>query len=216
MLVIEVEVSSLLLGSLLLLLLLLLCLSLLWFFSRSSFLHWRRSLFFLLLLLDCHKESNDILGLNHIIFINFEFSEDIVNLCFCHFVSPGLEGVGKHLRVNLSLELVSLECLYDEVITVVSLSGHLLLEHVDHVVRSARAADLPQQAVQLSLRHEDTNIVESSPQVVLVDGTILVDVHQLEAVLVHLLLLVRETALILTLSHFYVFLSPLLEENSPC
>merc|ERR1719347_1572886 len=185
-----------LLGSLLLLLLLLLCLSLLWFFSRSSFLHWRRSLF----LLDCNEESDDILGLDHIIFIDFKLSENVVNLSFCHFVSPGLEGVGEHFGVNLSLELVSLECLYDEVITVVSLSGHLLLEHVDHVVRSARAADLPQQAVKLSLRHEDTHIVESSPQVILVDGPILVDVHQLEAVLVHLDLLLGEP-FILTLSH---------------
>ena len=76
-------------------------------------------------------------------------------------------------------------------------SGHLLLEHLDHVVVGAGAADLAEETVQLGLGHEHTDIVESSTEVVLVQGAVLVDVHQLEAVLVHLELLLGEASLIL-------------------
>ena len=60
--------------------------------------------------------------------------------------------------------------------------------------------NLSEQAVELSLGHEDTDIVEGPPQVVLVQLAVLVDVHQLEAVLVHLDLLVGEASLILALA----------------
>ena len=76
-------------------------------------------------------------------------------------------------------------------------SGHLLLEHLDHVVVGAGTSDLSKKLIKLRLCHEDTDIVESSTQVILVDSAILVDVHHLEAVLVHLELLLGE-ALILT------------------
>ena len=52
-------------------------------------------------------------------------------------------------------------------------SGHLLLEHVDHVLVGAGSADLAEETVELSLRHEDSDVVESSSEVVFVDGTIL-------------------------------------------
>ena len=77
-------------------------------------------------------------------------------------------------------------------------SGHLLLEHLDHVVVGAGATNLAEEAVQLRLSHEDTNVIEGSTEVILVQGAVLVDVHQLEAVLVHLELLLGEASLILT------------------
>ena len=77
-------------------------------------------------------------------------------------------------------------------------SGHLLLEHLDHVVVGAGTADLAEQAVELRLSHEDTDVVEGSAEVIFVKGAVLVDVHQLEAVLVHLELLLGEASLILS------------------
>ena len=77
-------------------------------------------------------------------------------------------------------------------------SGHLLLEHLDHVVVGAGPGDLSKETVELSLGHEDTDVVEGSAEVIFVDGAILVDVHQLEAVLVHVKLLLGEASLILT------------------
>merc|ERR1719431_1901176 len=89
-----------LLGSLLLLLLLGLSLILLY----RSFLNRRRWCFFLLLLfLDGNKKSNNILGLDHVVFINLKFTEDIINLSLGHLVSPGHESMGEHLGVNLAL-----------------------------------------------------------------------------------------------------------------
>merc|ERR1719232_1467364 len=103
-----------LLSGLLLLLLLLLGLSLI-FFCRGSFFYWRGCFFFLLLFLDGNKETNDILGLDHIIFINLEFTEDVVNLSLGHLVSPGHQGVCEHLGVNFALLVVGLESLDNEV-----------------------------------------------------------------------------------------------------
>ena len=76
-------------------------------------------------------------------------------------------------------------------------SGHLLLEHLDHVVVGAGTSDLSQELIKLGLSHEDTDVVEGSAEVIFVKGTVLVDVHQLEAVLVHLELLLGEASLIL-------------------
>merc|ERR1712105_447530 len=110
-----------LLGGLLLLLLLLLGLSLI--FLCGSFLnYWRGCLFLLLLFLDGNEKSNNILCLDHVVFINLKFTEDVVNLSIGHLVSPGLQGVCEHLGVNLALLVVSLESLDDEVIRVVSIS----------------------------------------------------------------------------------------------
>merc|ERR1719445_1373451 len=194
-----------LLGGLLLLLLLLLGLSLLRFFCCSgSFLYWRRCLFLLLLFLDCHKHSDDILGLDHVVLINLELSKDIINLRLSESIAPGLEGVGEHLGVNLAISLVGLESLDNDIVGVIAVPRHLLLEHGDHVVGGAGPTDLTQQAVQLSLRHEDTNVVKGTAEVILVDHAVLVDVHQLEAVLVHLDLLLGETTsftFILALAH---------------
>merc|ERR1711931_492329 len=188
-----------LLGSLLLLLLLLGVISLLF---NWSFLNWRRCLFNLLLfLLDSNKESNNFLGLDHVVFINLKLTEDIINLSLCHLVSPGHQSVLEHLGVNLSVHVVSLESLDNEVTGVVTVSGHLLLEHLYHVLVGAGTTNLTKKTVELSLRHEDTNVVKSSTEIIFVQGTILVDVHQLEAVLVHLELLLGETSPILALAH---------------
>ena len=112
--------------------------------------------------------------------------------------STSHESMLEHLGVNLALLIVSLESLNDEVIRVISISSHLLLEHLDHVVVGARSGDLAEQTVELGLAHEHTDVVEGAAQVVLVQLAILVDVHQLEAVLVHLQLLLGEASLILT------------------
>merc|ERR1719382_208534 len=192
-----------LLGGLLLLLLLLgICV----FLGFSlHLLHWG-GLLHLGLLLDGDEQANDVLGLDHVVLINIELTEDVVNLSLGHLVSPGLKGVLEHLGVDLALVVVSLEGLDDEVVGVVALAGHLLLEHLDHVVIGAGSRDLAQQAVELGLAHEDTDVVEGAAQVVLVQLAILVDVHQLEAVLVHLELLLGESSLILALAHLELLL----------
>merc|ERR1711983_305495 len=59
-------------------------------------------------------------------------------------------------------------------------------------------------SIKFRFGHEDTNVVKSSTEVILVQGTVLVDVHQLEAVLVHLDLIFGESssfAFILSLAH---------------
>merc|ERR1719348_1513295 len=53
----------------------------------------RGSLFLLLLLLDGYEETNDVLGLDHVVLIDLELAEDIVDLGLGHLVSPGHEGV---------------------------------------------------------------------------------------------------------------------------
>merc|ERR1711919_24758 len=155
----------------------------------------------LLLLLHSNKETDDLLALDHVVFINLELSEDVVNLGLGHPVSPGHESVLEHLGVNLALVVVGLESLDNEVIGVISVSGHLLLEHLDHVVVGAGTANLSEERVELRLSHQDSDVVEGSTEVIFVKGAILVDVHQLEAVLVHLELLLREPSFILSLSH---------------
>ena len=52
-------------------------------------------------------------------------------------------------------------------------SGHLGLEHLDHVVEVAGATDLAQHVVELTLGHELADVVEGSSEVVLRDGAIL-------------------------------------------
>eukprot|EP00091_Calanus_sinicus_P007519 TRINITY_DN185_c0_g1_i2.p1 TRINITY_DN185_c0_g1~~TRINITY_DN185_c0_g1_i2.p1 ORF type:complete len:139 (+),score=24.25 TRINITY_DN185_c0_g1_i2:111-527(+) len=75
-----------LLGGLLLLLLLLLSISLIllcgWCFFNN-----RCRLFSLGFLLDGNEKANDILGLDHVIFINLKFTEDVVNFSLGHLVS---------------------------------------------------------------------------------------------------------------------------------
>merc|ERR1719392_56985 len=115
---------------------------------------------------------------------------------------PGGESMLEHLDVNLAALIVSHEGLEDELIGVVAVSGKLLLEHVDHAHDVAGTADLSHQVIKLRLGHEDSNVVKSSTEVILVQGAVLVDVHQLEAVLVHLDLLLGEASLIiLSLAH---------------
>merc|ERR1719153_92867 len=185
-----------LLGGLLLLLLLLLGIGVLLFLSRS--LLNNNGFLNLGLLLDGNKQANDILGLDHVVLIDLELSENIVNLSLGHLVSPGLEGMLEHLGVDLALVVVSLEGLDNQVVGVVSITGHLLSEHGDHVVSCAGAGHLAQETVQLRLGHQDTHVVEGAAQVVLVKDAILVDVHQFEAVLVHLDLVIGEPTLCMT------------------
>merc|ERR1719414_471344 len=81
-----------LLGGLLLLLLLFLGITfiLLWScFNRCFFL----LLLLLLFLLDGNEKTNNLLGLDHVVLINLELIEDVVNLSLGHLVSPGSESV---------------------------------------------------------------------------------------------------------------------------
>merc|ERR1719499_2651405 len=148
--------------------------------------------------------------------INLKFAKDIINLSLGHLVSPGHESMLEHLGVNLALLIVSLESLNDEVIRVISISSHLLLEHLDHVVIGASTSDLTKETIKFSLTHEDTNVVKSTTEVIFINGTILVDVHKLEAVLVHLELLLGESAFILSLAHFGYELLLLPGSSSRC
>merc|ERR1712111_106668 len=188
-------VQSLLSGLLLLLFLLLGVISSL-FFHRRSFFHFGGLFHLLLLLLNSNKESNDLLGLDHVVLVNLKLVEDVVNLGLSHLVSPGGESVLEHLDINLAALIVSHESLEDKLIRIVAVSSHLLLEHVDHALNGAGTADLSHQVIKLRLGHEDSNVVKSSAEVILVQSAVLVDVHQLEAVLVHLDLLLGEASLI--------------------
>merc|ERR1711962_1247224 len=154
------------------------------------------------------KQADDVLGLDHVVLINLELTEDVVNLSLGHLVSPGFQSVLEHLGVNLSLVVVNLESLDNQVIGVVALASHLLGEHLGHVFAGAGSTDLTQKSIQLTLSHQDTNVVEGATEVVFVQNSVLVDVHELEAVLVHLDLLVGESALILTLAHLCCVLFP--------
>merc|ERR1719474_66722 len=193
------KTAGYLLGSLLLLLLLL---GLTFILLCWGFLNRCRGRFFSFgFFLDSNKEVDDILGLDHVVFINLKFTKYVINLSLGHLVSPGHESMLEHLGVDLAFLVVSLESLDDEVIRVISISSHLLLEHLDHVVIGAGTSNLTKKTIKFSLTHEDTNVVKSTTEVVFVNGTILVDVHKLEAVLVHLELLLGEAAFILSLAH---------------
>merc|ERR1712083_1198767 len=194
------KTAGYLLGSLLLLLLLLLGLT--FILLRWGFLNRCRGRFFSFgFLLDSNKEANDILGLDHVVFINLKLTKDVINLSLGHLVSPGHESMLEHLGVNLALLIVGLKSLDDEVIRVISISSHLLLEHLNHVVIGAGTSDLTKKTIKLSLAHQDTNIVKGTAKIIFVKLAILVDVHKLEAVLVHLQLVLGEPALILALAH---------------
>merc|ERR1711862_100793 len=177
-----------LLGGLLLLLLLLL--GIITLFLRSGL----NNLLLLLFLLDSDKETNNFLGLDHVVLINVELLEDVVNLGIGHLVSPGSESVLEHLDIDLATQVVGHESLKDELVGIVTITSHLLLEHVDHASDIAGASNLSHEVIKFRFGHEDTNVVKSSTEVILVQGTILVDVHQLEAVLVHLDLVLGESS----------------------
>merc|ERR1719150_1966377 len=198
-------IPNYLLGGLLLLLLLLLSISL--FLLRGLLNNLDLLLDLLLLLLNCNEQTQDLLSLAHVVLIHLELVEDVVDLSLGHLVSPGTEGVLEHLDVDLAALVVGGESLDDELVGVVAVSGHLALEHVDHALEGAGTADLSHQIVQLRLRHEDSNIIEGSTEIILVQGAVLVDVHQLETVLVHLDLLLGESSLfILSLAHYELLL----------
>merc|ERR1719244_2097786 len=181
-----------------LLLLLFLLLSLAFILLCWGFLNRCRGRFFSFgFFLDSNKEADDILGLGHL-------------------VSPGHESMLEHLGVDLAFLVVSLESLDDEVIRVISISSHLLLEHLDHVVIGAGTSNLTKETIKFSLTHEDTNVVKSTTEVVFVNGTILIDVHKLEAVLVHLELLLGEATFILSLAHLGYELLLLLGSEHSC
>merc|ERR1712029_1211383 len=186
------------------LLLLLLLLGIITLFLRSGLNNLLLLLFLLLLLLDSDKETNNFLGLDHVVLINVELLEDVVNLSVGHLVSPGSESVLEHLDIDLATQVVGHESLENELIGIATITSHLLLEHVDHASDIAGASNLSHEVIKFRLGHEDANVVKSSTEVILVQGTVLVDVHQLETVLVHLDLVFGESssfAFILSLAH---------------
>merc|ERR1712224_952191 len=78
---------------------------------------------------------------------------------------------------------------------------------------------LVSKGTQCILEHLGVNlafIVKSATEVIFVKLPILVDVHHLEAVLVHLDLLLRESSFILTLAHLELLLFLWSGHNSPC
>merc|ERR1712227_763186 len=95
-----------LLGGLLLLLLLLLGVI-------TSFLLCGSFFNLLLFLLDGNKKSDNFLGLDHVVLINLELTEDVINLSLGHLVSPGHEGMLEHLGVDLAVHVIGLESLDD-------------------------------------------------------------------------------------------------------
>merc|ERR1719309_1664641 len=192
-----------LLGSLLLLLLLFLGITFI-LLCRCFLNNWWWCWLLLLFFLYSDKETNDFLGLDHVVFINLKFTKDVIDFGLGHFVSPSHQSMCEHFGVNFAILIIGLESLDNEVIRVISISCHLLLEHLDHVVIGAGTSDLSKKSIKLTFAHQDTNIVKSSTKVIFVKLTILVDVHQLKAVLVHLELVLGEPTLILALAHLAV------------
>merc|ERR1712016_554220 len=88
---IKVEKTANLLGGLLLLLLLL-GIGILIRLLCGGLLNGGR-LLSLGLLLDGDEQANDVLGLDHVVLIDLEPTEDIIDLGLGHLVSPGLKGV---------------------------------------------------------------------------------------------------------------------------
>merc|ERR1712156_114474 len=99
------EKADNLLGGLLLLLLLLLGIGVLLRLGLRGLLN-RDGLLDLGLLLDGNEQADHVLGLDHVVLIDLELAEDVVNLGLGHLVSPGLEGVLEHLGVDLALVVV--------------------------------------------------------------------------------------------------------------
>merc|ERR1719278_1376097 len=95
----KVEKAANLLGGLLLLLLLLLGIGVLLRLGLRGLLNGG-GLLDLGLLLDGDEQANDVLGLDHVVLIDLELTEDVVNLGLGHLVSPGLKGVLEHLGVD--------------------------------------------------------------------------------------------------------------------
>merc|ERR1719154_256025 len=54
----------------------------------------------------------------------------------------------EHLGVNLAFLIVGLESLDNEVIRVIAISSHLLLEHLHHVVIGAGTSDLAKETIK--------------------------------------------------------------------
>merc|ERR1719515_503190 len=149
-------ISHLLSGLLLLLLFLLGILFLLWRCLNNL---WWWCGFLLLFLLDGHKEANNLLGLDAVVFINLELTKDVLDLSL------------EHLGVDLAFQVICLESLNNEVVGVISISGHLLLKHLDHVVISAGTTNFTKQVIKLRFSHQDTNVVEGSTKIILVNGS---------------------------------------------
>merc|ERR1711935_668412 len=166
----------------------------------GCFFSWWGCFFLLLLTATGNKESNHILGSDKTIIVDLEFAEDIIDLSLVEFVTEVHESMTEHLRLDFAGDLVSLEGTDDEVIGVVGATSHLLLEHLDHVVKVASTTNFSQHAVELTLVHQFTNVVEGSAEVRFAEGAVFVDIHKFEAFLVHINLLLGETAII-TLAH---------------
>merc|ERR1719245_1624746 len=151
-----------LLGGLLLLLLLLGATVITTFFCGCG------CLFLLLLTATGNKESDHILGSNKAI---------IVDLSLVELVTEVHEGMTEHLSFDFAFDLVGLEGTDNEVIGIVGSTGHLFLEHLDHVVEVAGTSNFSQHGVEFRLVHELANIVEGSTKIRFVKDSILVDVH---------------------------------------
>merc|ERR1719410_529511 len=148
---------------------------------------------FLLLTTTGNEETNHSFGFDETIVIDLDLGE---------FVTEVHQSMTEHLGFDFAtLQFVGFEGADDKIVGIVGTTGHLLLEHLDHVVESAATSDLGQHGVKFGLIHELANVVESSTEITLVNGAVLVDVHEFEALLVHVKLLLGESSLIVTLAH---------------
>merc|ERR1719225_1919368 len=157
-------------------------------------------LLFLLLLIhgSGDKQIHDRLGHHITVIVKLKLSEDVINLILIEFVSECCENMNKlvlhedvpldHLTLDLLLNffIKGLKCTNNEVIGIVDTSSHLCSEHLDHVVVVAGPAHLAQHGIELIILDQSADIVEGGSQVILVDDTVLVNVHETEAFLVNL------------------------------
>merc|ERR1712113_73267 len=199
--------DNFLLGSLLLLLLLLgsicwsCCVGLCW-----GSLHLLLLLLFLLLIhTSSNKQVNHRLCKDSAIVVKIKLFKHIVNLFLSQFVTKIHQEVFEVLSVDQILHsgyvlhslgklfVVAFEGSHNEVVRIVNKSGHFCLETLDHVFVVARSPNLTQHRVQLLLRHERPNVVKSCSEIIFVYDTVLVDIHEFEALPIQFKLVIGES-----------------------
>merc|ERR1719225_1994671 len=131
----------------------------------GCFFSWWGSFFLLFLTASGDEETDHILRGDETIIVDLEFTEDIINLGLVELVTKVHEGVAEHLGFDLALDLVGLEGTDNEVIGIVRATGHLFLEHLDHVVEVASTSNFSKHGVEFRLVHELADVVEGSAEI---------------------------------------------------
>merc|ERR1719209_2186626 len=139
--------------------------------------------FALVVLLASYEEVQDAAKVDFAVVVNIELAEGFVNLLGGEFLAPGDERVPEAVAVDETLAFVEgLEGLDDDVI-IVSLTGLPAGEHAQEHGEVDGSRGISQHLVQLLVVDDLADDVEAGADVALVEDTVLVSVHHLEAFL---------------------------------